>query len=306
MMLACAVLHFGEEPPLTGRGGSGALFFSGCTMRCGFCQNRQLSRGEVGRGISGKEFTEICLELQQRGAENINLVSATPFIPSIDEGLQQARREGLHIPVVWNSSGYETTEQVERLADFVDIFLPDLKLLDSDLAGRLFGAGDYPERAQSAVRRMADLRPAVYADGQAGEPGKLVSGTIVRHLVLPGLLEQTKLFLEWFARELEGRAVLSLMLQFYVPAWVSGWRRGVEALENRSLHPREYERILEWLDEYGIEDGFIQEYSPDEGAEEHWWPDFRRPNPFPEEYSKPVWTWSSNPARSQSREIRDH
>lgn len=291
MVLACATRHYGEEPPLIGAdeggGGSGTLFFSGCSLRCGFCQNRQLSRSEVGREISQAEFVEICLELQRRGAENINLVSATPFIPSLEAGVAAARAAGLRLPVVWNSSGYELPETVERLAGFVNSFLPDLKLLNPELSGRLFAAADYPERATAAVKRMTELRP----------------GSIIRHLVLPGLLHETRRVLEWFAHEVKEHALLSLMVQFAVPepsgrtdggSRVQGpnpgsaWRRGVSALENRPLTAVEYERLLQWLDELEIDEGFIQE----PGDEELWWPDFSRHNPFPPEHSKVVWSWT--------------
>ncbi len=306
MVLACATRHFGEEPPLTGRGGSGALFFTGCTMRCSFCQNRQLSRGEAGREILEEEFVRICLDLQAEGAENINLVSATPFIPSLEKGLRRARAAGLCLPVVWNSSGYELPEQVERLAGFVDIFLPDLKLMDPELSGRLFGAKDYPARARAAVKRMAELYPVRYEDwgdrpgtkgsaGSAGSAGggiessrRLISGTIVRHLVLPGLLGETRRVMEWFAAELREQALFSLMVQFFVPEGTAGWKRGVEALENRPLTECEYGQLMKWLEDFGIEEGFIQE----PGGDESWWPDFGRSNPFPPEYSKPVWSWT--------------
>lgn len=307
MVLACATRHFGEEPPLSSRGGSGALFFSGCTLRCSFCQNRQLSRGEVGREISVDELVRICLVLQEQGAENINFVSATPFIPSVEAAVLTARREGLQVPVVWNSSGYEMPEQVERLAGFVDIFLPDLKLLDPELSGRLFGARDYPEQACAAVEKMAELRPVrwnagPYGDKEGGEgeyeaegpDRRLVSGTIVRHLVLPGLLGESRRVMEWFGSHLKERALFSLMVQFSVPEGISGWRRGVMDLENRILTGTEYRQLLDWLEEYGIDEGFIQE----PGAEESWWPDFRRYNPFPEEFSQVVWSWSSSEDRS--------
>jgi len=285
MVLACATRHFGEEPPLAGAGGSGALFFRGCTLRCGFCQNRQLSRGEAGRKISIEEFKRICLELEGQGAENINLVSATPFIPSVEEGIRQAREAGLTLPVVWNSSGYETTGQVERLAGFVDIFLPDIKLLDPALSGRLFGAADYPEVVRPALKKMTELRPFTGSSG-----GKMTSGTIVRHLVLPGLLEESRRVLEWFSSELREKAMLSLMVQFYVPPELKGWRRGVAAVENRSLLPREYDQLIAWLNEFQIEEGFVQEL----GENETWWPDFMLYNPFPPNYSRVVWSWTSN------------
>lgn len=281
VMLACATRHFGEEPPLTGEGGSGALFFTGCTLRCGYCQNRQLSRSEIGEAVSPEQLAQLCLGLQAEGAENINLVSGTPFIPTIEWAISHARNEGLHLPVVWNSSGYETPEVVRRLGDFVDIFLPDLKLLDPELSGRLLVARDYPDAATEAIREMVAASGPPVFDGD-----RMLSGTIVRHLVLPGLVEETRRVLEWFAAEIGDRALLSLMVQFYVPPEVRGWRRGVEALESRRITEGEYDTLLKWLEEFGIEEGFIQEI----GDDENWWPDFGRGNPFPGEYSKVLWS----------------
>lgn len=280
LILACATRHFGEEPPLTGEGGSGALFFSGCTLRCGYCQNRQLSRSETGEAVSPEELAELCLRLQAEGAENINLVSGTPFIPSIEWAVRRARREGLRIPVVWNSSGYETLEAVRRLSGFVDIFLPDLKLLDPGLSGRLLSARDYPDAAKAAVLEMAAASRPVF------EGEKMRSGTIVRHLVLPGLMNETRKVLEWFSTNIGDRALMSLMVQFFVPGEIRGWQRGVSKLKSRRLTEREYDTLLAWLEEFGIEEGFIQE----PGDEENWWPDFTRRNPFPGEYSKVLWS----------------
>ncbi len=281
MVLACVTRHFGEEPPLVGVGGSGTLFFSGCTLRCGYCQNRQLSRSEVGEFVSPRRLVELCLGLQAEGAENINLVSGTLFIPTIEGVIQQAREKGLRIPVVWNSSGYETPEMVRRLSSFVEIFMPDLKLLDPVLAGRLLGARDYPEVACGAVLRMAAASGMPVFDGD-----RLRTGTIVRHLVLPGLMEETRRVLKWFPSELRDRVLLSLMVQFYVPPDIRGWRRGVRNLENRQLTGGEYETLLSWLEDLQIDEGFIQEI----GDDVNWWPDFNRYNPFPGEYSKILWS----------------
>ena len=267
-------------------GGSGTIFFSGCTLRCGFCQNRQLSRNEVGHEVTIDELVEMCLRLQAAGAPNINFVSATHFIPSIIEGVRRARLGGLRLPVVWNSSGYETIETVERLSSAVDIFLPDLKLLDPELAARLFASPDYPERTEAAVERMISLGPVEFAPD-----GSLRSGTIVRHLVLPGLLPQSEEVLRWCAERGVGRslgrpqALISLMMQFGVPDGLRGWSRGVKELENRPLTEAEYDRFICLLDELGIDEGYIQE----PGDEEPWWPDFTRPNPFPEGQAVRVW-----------------
>ncbi len=294
MKIAGAFRHFGEEPPLVAAagsepeegGGSGTIFFSGCTLRCGFCQNRQLSRSEIGQEVSIDEFVEICLRLQNTGAFNINLVSATPFIPSILEGLERARCDGLALPVLWNCSGYESMEAVDALSREVDIFLPDLKLLDTDLSARLFAAPDYPERAAAAVEQMIS-----HGSVEFGPDGTLRRGTLVRHLVLPGLLKQTEEVLRWCADRGVGRSMgrsrglLSLMMQFGVPDGLRGWKRGVAEIENRPLTPVEYDRLLALLDELGFEEGYIQE----PGDEEPWWPDFTRQNPFPAGQAVRVW-----------------
>jgi putative pyruvate formate lyase activating enzyme len=282
---AAAVLHHGEEPPLTGTHGSGTIFFTGCTLRCSYCQNRQISAEGLGREISVEECAGLALEMERRGAATVNLVSGTPFLPSLVRAMRTARRRGLQIPVVWNSSGYETEAAVELLAEAVDIFLPDIKSLRPELTGRLSGARDYPEHARRAIRRMVELRPLDYVGQQ------LVRGTIVRHLVLPGLMEQTREVLEWFAAKHARRALLSLMVQFGVPQEMRGFRRGVAELENRPLTGDEYERLLDWLGETGIEEGFVQE----PGEEGLWWPDFERRNPFPPAYSVPVWSWRDGP-----------
>lgn len=280
---------------MTGEGGSGALFFSGCTLRCSFCQNRQLSRSEVGAALDVEELVDIFLDMEAEGAKNLNFVSATPFLPSIEKAMKSARNRGLSLPVLWNSSGYESLETVERVSAFSDIFLPDLKLLNPVLSGRLFAAKDYPDTAVSVVKKMIELAPLRW------EGDELRSGTIVRHLVLPGLMDESCRVLEWFAEHGRGKALLSLMLQFYVPEEISRWKRGVERLESRPISEEEYGRLLGWLDEFGIDEGFIQE----PGEDENWWPDFRRPNPFPEEYSRVVWSWNATLGRSPSHEKGD-
>ncbi|MDR2493834.1 MAG: radical SAM protein, partial [Spirochaetaceae bacterium] len=147
LRVAAAVIHRGEEPPVTGRGGSGAVFVTGCGLRCVFCQNRQISRGSAGRAVTPDEFAGICLDLQSRGAENINIVTGTHAAPAIAESLRRARDRGLRIPTLWNSSAYESPETLSLLEDVMDGYLPDLKTLDAEVGRRLFNAPDYPEAA---------------------------------------------------------------------------------------------------------------------------------------------------------------
>jgi putative pyruvate formate lyase activating enzyme len=303
--LAWAGLHFGEEPPLTGRGGSGALFFSGCTLGCPYCQNEQLSRHGMGREISVAELAGQMLDLQAAGAENVNLVTATQFVPGVVEADGQARKGGLTIPLLWNSSGYERLETLELLESTIDVYLPDCKTLDEAVSRRILGVPDYPQVARAALERMAALRPLVL-EGD-GEQRRLRRGVVVRHLVLPGLLESTRKVLRWFATTLNGQALLSVMFQYTPNA------RGMEApgsrdsgmaassgeggrVSRRRLLPTEMQRVLGWLQELDIDEGFVQEAAD----EDLWLPDFRRINPFPEGEAVPLWHWSEGRLRQNA------
>ena len=271
---ACACLHFGEEPPITGSGGSGTVFFTGCTLRCGFCQNWQTSSCAAGASLSEEGLAGIFLLLQGRGAENINIVTGTQFLPGILAALAAARARGLAIPMVWNSSGYETREAVSLLAPAVSFFLPDLKTLDPVIAREHLHAADYPAHAAQAVLAMAESRPLQW---QGEMP---VAGTIVRHLVLPGCLPQTRDVLAWFRKNLQGRALLSLMFQ-YTP--IPG--RTLPPPFDRMITRKEYEETISLLEDLGIDEGYYQEPVPDAG----WLPDFDRPRPFSSELSRMVW-----------------
>lgn len=250
----------------------------------------------MGRVVETAEFARICLTLAEKGAVNINIVTGSHAVPAIVEGITAARAAGLAIPVLWNSSAYELPETLELLADTVDVYLPDLKTLDSGIAGRYFNAPDYPEIAAAAIRKMLALRPrglewmprglkqdpARPAGFGADTPAALVSGVMVRHLVLPGHLEASRRVLRWFADHCAGQALLSLMFQ-YTPTGPET----AESSPDRYLTKEEYDTILEWLSELGIEDGYCQELVP--GAD--WLPDFRRANPFPVGMALPVWHW---------------
>ncbi|MBR4437070.1 MAG: radical SAM protein [Spirochaetales bacterium] len=277
MRLACATLHHGEEPPITGKGGSGTIFFTGCTLQCRFCQNHQISRGGIGREVSIEEFSDICLKLQEAGAENINLVTGTMFIPSIAIGIELAKEKGLNIPILWNSSGFESSEIIDILNSFVDVYLPDIKTLNHTFAATFFNAIHYPEAAKAAVAKMADSKKIVFKDD------KIISGTIVRHLVIPGYVEMTEKFLKWYAENLKGKALISVMFQ-YSPKAAQG-----EGFPERTLDKTEMDMVYSYLDELGIEDGFIQE----EEVTDEWNPDFNQLSPFPGSIGKTVWHWKS-------------
>jgi len=272
LRIGAAVIHRGEEPPLVGTGGSGTIFISGCNLGCSFCQNYQISQGEkerLGRTVTAGEFAKICAALRDKGAENINIVTGSHAIPAIVEGLAAAKNAGVQIPVLWNSSGYETTEALELLRDNVYIYLPDLKTLDSEIAGKFFNAPDYPQTVSSAILKMLEM-------------AETKEKVIIRHLILPGFLESSRTVLRWFAENAAG-AQLSLMTQ-YTP--IPNSKR---PMPNRFLTEEEYKTILGWLEELGIEDGFCQELVT--GSE--WLPDFRKQNPFSSELSVPVWPFTS-------------
>jgi putative pyruvate formate lyase activating enzyme len=272
---ACACLHFGEEPPVTGAGGSGTVFFSGCTLRCRACQNCQTSHEGFGAELSEKGLADVFLRLQREGAGNVNAVTGTHFVPEIITAWQAARSRGLVIPLVWNSSGYETVDAVGMLAPHVSFFLPDLKTLDPALAAFWFKAPEYPRVAAQALLAMAEARPL-----ERGPDGLPIRGVIVRHLVLPGRIDATRQVLAWFSERLAGRALLSLMSQ-YTP--IPG--QPVEPPFDRRLTRGEWDEALAALEELGIEDGYVQELAPD--AE--WLPDFTRERPFSAGLSRMVW-----------------
>jgi putative pyruvate formate lyase activating enzyme len=267
LRLAFAGLHSGEEPPLSGNHGSGTIFVSGCNLGCGFCQNRQISRHNavehLGRVVSIEEFAAICLELQKKNAQNINIVTGSHTVPALVQGLDAAKSAGLKIPALWNSSGYESTETLEILGDRIKTWLPDLKTLDAGLAGKFLHAPDYPRIAVRAIQWMMKTRPG---------------DVIIRHLILPGYLESTRSVLRWFADNARGKALLSLMSQ-YTPL------DNEDGAPERYVSKREYETVLGWLGEFGIEDGFCQELVT--GSD--WLPDFSRANPFSSGLSVPVW-----------------
>ena len=225
----------------------------------------------MGKEVSAESFAQICASLRDRGAENINIVTGSHAIPAITEGLAAAKKAGVDIPVLWNSSAYENIEALELLEDHVDIFLPDLKTLDSEIAAEFFNAPDYPAAAEAAVLKMIKMT-------QSKEK------VVIRHLILPGFLESTHAVLRWFADNASDSALLSLMTQ-YTPIQGRGRK-----MPNRYLSQNEYETVLEWLYEFDIEDGFIQELVT--GNE--WLPDFERSNPFSSELSVPVWHFKNS------------
>jgi len=242
LRIASADLHFGEEKPITGKGGSGTIFISGCNLGCVFCQNYDISQGYPSAGfvVSIQDFAKICLKLEMRGAENINIVTGSHAIPVIIEGIKAAKKDGLQLPVIWNTSSYDTIEALELLSNHIDIYLPDLKTLDSTIAYKLFNAPDYPEIAANAILKMTEMCDRV----------------IIRHLILPGYLESTRYVLEWISKNVKERIVLSLMSQYY-PA---GKNPFAKDMPKRRLTKDEYDTALTWVKEFKIQDTLIQRW----------------------------------------------
>lgn len=252
LRVARAALHMWEEPCISGDEGSGTVFFTGCNLRCVYCQNYSLSRSETGKKITVERLAEIFLELQEKNANNINLVTPTHYIPQIIEALDQAKQQGLHLPVVYNSSGYERTESLKQLEGYVDIYLPDFKYWNSETAKRYSMAEDYPQAAKSAVAEMVRQTGNPEFDGR----GVMRKGVIVRHLLLPGCLEEAKQIVRYLYETYGDSIYMSLMNQ-YTPLDTLDREKYPEL--SRKITEEEYEALVDYAIELGVENGFIQE-----------------------------------------------
>lgn len=267
--IARAALHYWEEPCISGKNGSGAVFFSGCSLKCVFCQNREISAGGFGKEISIERLADIFLELQEKGAENINLVTPTHFIPQIRAALDMVRAD-LKLPVVYNSSGYESVESLKLLAGYIDIYLPDFKYADKGLAAELSKAGDYPECAVLAIDEMVRQiskrhRPeGCHSEGICSfdDRGMMRCGVIIRHLVLPGHVRNSKEVLDMLYKRYNNTLYYSIMNQ-YTPSSLTnpGTSKIMEKYPElkRKLTEREYEKAIDYALELGIERAYIQE-----------------------------------------------
>ena len=246
-VIARAAPHYDEEPVISGTRGSGAVFFSGCSLRCRFCQNYLISHDGYGKKVEVPRLREIYRELIDQGVHNINLVNPTHFSDAILESLEG----GLPVPVVWNSGGYEKVENLRRFDGKIQVYLPDLKYIDPESARKYSAARDYYEYAGPALKEMLRQTGPVELD----DDGIIRRGTIVRHLILPGCARESMAILDWIADELPG-AWVSLMAQ-YLPF---GNVQGVDSLDRR-LTQEEYDAVVDHLIDLGLEDGFVQELS---------------------------------------------
>ncbi len=260
---ARAALHFWEEPCISGTNGSGAVFFSGCVMKCVYCQNYGISAENFGKEITSDRLSEIFLELQLKGAHNINLVNPTHFVPQIIKALKAAKQSGLKIPIVYNSGGYERVETLRALDGLVDIYLPDVKYFDSETAERLSNAPDYFNTAMNAVSEMVRQTGKPVFDGNI-----LLRGTIVRHLVLPNLYKDSINVINAVAERFKDKILFSIMSQ-YTPFGLVKTDERFKTL-NRRITTFEYQKALDAVIAAGLE-GFMQEKS---SAKEEYTPIF--------------------------------
>ena len=258
---ARAALHHWEEPCISGTRGSGTVFFSGCTLKCCFCQNYPISAEGLGKEITVEHLAEIFLNLQAQGAHNINLVTPGQWQPWIIAALDIARTKGLRLPIVCNTGGYETVESVEAWRGYIDIWLADLKYVSSALSAELSAAPDYFEVAAAAIDEMVRQVGAY----QIGDDGLMRSGVILRHLVLPGQMENTKRVIDYVSTHFPPKTVLFSLMSQYTP------QPGSTGALVRRLNEREYRTAVQYMRDCGLTDGFCQELS---SAKEEYTPVF--------------------------------
>lgn len=250
IMVARAALHYWEEPCISGKRGSGAVFFSGCSLHCVFCQNREISDGKEGKVISKERLSDIFMELADKGANNINLVTPGQYIPDIVWAVNDAKSRGMKLPIIYNTSGYENVTELKLLEGIVDVYLPDFKYMDSTLSARYSRAKDYPSIAKQALSEMVRQQPDVVIDDATG---LIQKGVIVRQLLLPGHVNDAKAVLKYLYDTYHDHVYISMMSQF-TPIALKDYPE-----INRTVTRREYERLVDYALEIGITNAFIQE-----------------------------------------------
>jgi len=263
MVIAKAYLHMWEEPCISGNTGSGTIFFSGCNLKCIFCQNYEISKDIVGHYVSIEDFSKICLNLEKQGANNINLVTPTPYVPLIIEGIKLAKEKGLSIPIVYNTSSYENIDTIKMLDGIIDIYLPDLKYYDDTYAIKYSHAKDYFKYASNAINEMYK---------QVGIPkfnkdGIMVKGVIVRHMMMPNLLEDSKKIIKYLYDTYKDNIYISIMNQ-YTP--IKQFDHFKEL--NNKVSDDDYDELINYACDLGVKKAFIQE---GETQTESFIPDFK-------------------------------
>ena len=248
--VARAALHYWEEPCISGKRGSGAVFFSGCSLHCVFCQNREISDGKAGKVISKERLSDIFMELADKGANNINLVTPGQYIPDIVWAVNDEKSRGMKLPIIYNTSGYENVTELKLLEGIVDVYLPDFKYMDSTLSAMYSRAKDYPSVTKQALSEMVRQQPDVVIDDATG---LIQKGVIVRQLLLPGHVNDAKAVLKYLYDTYHDHVYISMMSQF-TPIALKDYPE-----INRTVTRREYERLVDYALEIGITNAFIQE-----------------------------------------------
>lgn len=248
--IALVSLHYYEEPCISGQNGSGTVFFSHCNMNCKFCQNYKISWEGKGKEISIEQLADTFLELKQKGANNINLVTPTIYAYQIIEAIKIAKQKGLDLPIIYNSNGYESIETLKKLEGYIDVYLPDLKYYDDEIAWEYSGVKDYFVHATKAIKEMYR---------QVGSPkldknGMIQKGLIIRHLVLPNYIENSKKVLQWIKENIDERVYVSIMAQYF-PCYKA---KRIPEL-NRKLTQKEYDEIEEFVYQLDIQNGYMQD-----------------------------------------------
>ena len=248
--VALASLHFYEEPCISGKNGSGTIFFSHCNLSCKYCQNYEISQLGKGKDITIEHLAEIMINQQKKGAENINLVTPTMYVPQIIEAIKIAKKNGLNIPIIYNSNGYECVETLKKLEGFIDVYLPDFKYFDNKLGEKYSNIQNYSDITKNALKEMYRQVGTPILD----ESGMIKRGLIIRHLVLPGYIENSKRVLQWIKENINSGVYISVMAQYF-PTYLAK----NDEIINRKINENEYKEVEKFLYSLEIENGYIQE-----------------------------------------------
>lgn len=262
LKIALASLHKFEEPCISGTNGSGTVFFTNCNLNCIYCQNYEISQGGKGKEITIQTLADIFIKQQEKGAHNINLVTPTMYVYQIIEAIKLARKNGLKIPIIYNSNGYENVETIKMLNGYIDVYLPDLKYYTNELSKKYSNVDNYFEVATNAIKEMySQVGNAVFDDNEI-----IQKGVIIRHLVLPNHIQNTKNILKWINENLPKDIYVSVMAQYFPT-----YKAKNDSLINRKLNKKEYKEVLNYLYSLDLQNGYIQELG---NHEEEYVPDF--------------------------------
>lgn len=262
LKIALASLHMFEEPCISGANGSGTVFFTNCNLNCIYCQNYEISQGGKGKEITIQTLADIFIKQQEKGAHNINLVTPTMYVYQIIEAIKIARKNGLKIPIIYNSNGYENIETIKMLNGYIDVYLPDLKYYTNELSKKYSNVDNYFEVATNAIKEMySQVGNAIFDDN-----GIIQKGVIIRHLVLPNHIQNTKNILKWINENMPKDIYVSVMAQYFPT-----YKAKNDSLINRKLNKKEYKEVFNYLYSLDLQNGYIQELG---SHEEEYVPDF--------------------------------